>query len=434
MKKRHSHQDTHGLSFQLPPNITVTRQPLPNGLAYVFRDADLGELGRLAVEGTATGETRISSEVSGFPDDPMMQRRLEVFEPLCKKLTHILESALGKGQDTAPPVRTTPQPMGQIPCEESRCETCGKIVAFLIFADDATDAGRFEDCARLMYPHYVRHNVPTYIIGPELGDGPMEHRPANILQVWPQRSAMECLRPDEFNPRIEKLASQHCGQHRMRSNKQPASSPKHGGEQEKGRGGTVIKLLPKLTMNRQFVTDFLSADVPCFAMGVVEERKMKRAFLALRPADTIPDDITEDGFNFGHSVLGSIDFEVVHFAFEFYGFQTFNALVNPNNPLAQTVLNLMIEGGEYFFFAINPRGSVTAFKTEMQRNSLPDLTGIKENIHRIKGSRTTASQYEKAVSLFVKKPDPPGIMLNWVCRDNVEYLDLTGDVITLAPF
>ena len=77
---------------------------------------------------------------------------------------------------TALPVRK-PQPMGRVPCEETRCETCGKIVAFLPFADDATDDGLFED--------FARHNVPTYIIGPELGDGPMEHRPANILKVWP---------------------------------------------------------------------------------------------------------------------------------------------------------------------------------------------------------------------------------------------------------
>ena len=52
--------------------------------------------------------------------------------------------------------------MGQVPCEETRCETCGKIVAFLLFADDATDAGLFDDLARLMNPHYARHNVPTY--------------------------------------------------------------------------------------------------------------------------------------------------------------------------------------------------------------------------------------------------------------------------------
>jgi hypothetical protein len=210
MTTHHPHQDVPGFGFQLQSNITVTRQFLPNGLAYVFRDVDLGELGRLAVEGTTTGETRITSEVAGFPSDPMMQRRIEVFEPLCKEITRKLESVQGKGRATALPVRT-PQPMGQVPCEETRCEICGKIGAFLIFADDATDDGLFEDYARLMYPHYARHNVPTYIIGPELGDGPMERRPANILKVWPQRSAMECLRPDEFNARIEKLVTQHCG-------------------------------------------------------------------------------------------------------------------------------------------------------------------------------------------------------------------------------
>jgi hypothetical protein len=33
-------------NFELPPNISVTRQLLPNGIAYVFRDVELGELRR----------------------------------------------------------------------------------------------------------------------------------------------------------------------------------------------------------------------------------------------------------------------------------------------------------------------------------------------------------------------------------------------------
>jgi hypothetical protein len=182
---------------------------LPNGIAYVFRDFELGELGRLAVEATPAGESRITSEVAGFPSDPMMQRRREVLEPLCKELTRILEASRGSGRATPLPVRE-PQPAGQVPCEEVRCEVCGRMVAFLVFADRATDDGRFEDYARMMYLHYTWHNVPTYIIGPELGDGPMAYRPANILQVWPQRGLMECLRPDEFNPRLNDLISQHC--------------------------------------------------------------------------------------------------------------------------------------------------------------------------------------------------------------------------------
>ena len=101
MTTRHYRQDTPGLDFRLPPNITVTRQHLPNGIAYVFRDFELGELGRLAVEGTSAGETCIVSEVTGDPSDPMTQRRLAMLDPLCKELTHILESVRGQGH-TAP--------------------------------------------------------------------------------------------------------------------------------------------------------------------------------------------------------------------------------------------------------------------------------------------------------------------------------------------
>ncbi len=83
-------------------------------------------------------------------------------------------------------------------------------MAFLVFAEGAVDAASFEDYARLMYAHYARFNVPTYLIGPALGDGPMANRPADIFQVWPERRPVERLRPDEFNPRIERLATQHC--------------------------------------------------------------------------------------------------------------------------------------------------------------------------------------------------------------------------------
>jgi hypothetical protein len=69
--------------------------------------------------------------------------------------------------------------------------------------------------------------------------------------------------------------------------------------------GTIYTLLPRLNINRQFVEDFMSADVPCFAMGVVEERKSPRAVLALRTAETIPSEIAQGGFNFGHSLFGN---------------------------------------------------------------------------------------------------------------------------------
>lgn len=111
-------------------------------------------------------------------------------------------------------------------------------------------------------------------------------------------------------------------------------------------------------------------------------------------------------------------------------FATVNVLVNPNNDLVQSVLSMMIERGKYFFFALGPSGAVTAFKSEMQQDN---LSRIRANLHHIKVSKTTDSQYAKAISNFAENPEPRGTMLNWVCRDNALYLDLTGDTIELNP-
>ena len=97
----------------------------------------------------------------------------------------------------------------------------------------------------------------------------------------------------------------------------------------------VYPFLPKLTMNGQFIRDFIAADSPCFALGLVEERKRQCGFLALRPDEVIPPEISAVGFNFGHALLGTTEFEVIQFVFYFYGFETYNVLVNPNNHLVR---------------------------------------------------------------------------------------------------
>lgn len=192
----------------------------------------------------------------------------------------------------------------------------------------------------------------------------------------------------------------------------------------------IYPLLPRLVVNSRFIDEFISAEAPCFALGLVEERKQTCGFLALRPRIVIPEEYTRTGFRFGHSLLGNADFVVVHFAFHFYNYDTFNVLVNPNNPVVQTVLNRMLETGDYFFFAVDPKGSVTTFRSELGQD---DLAGLKTNLPLIKNAKTTDAQYRTAVALFEKNPDPPGRMLNWVCRDDTDYLDLTRHREELTP-
>jgi hypothetical protein len=97
----------------------------------------------------------------------------------------------------------------------------------------------------------------------------------------------------------------------------------------------VHRLRPRLTVNGQFMRDFLSAEIPCFALGMVEERQRPCGFLALRPPKVIPPTITNAGFRFGHALLGNADVAVVQFVFAFYGFETYNVLVNPTKAWRQ---------------------------------------------------------------------------------------------------
>jgi hypothetical protein len=192
----------------------------------------------------------------------------------------------------------------------------------------------------------------------------------------------------------------------------------------------IYPLLPRLTVNSRFIDEFISAEAPCCALGLVEERKQTVGFMALRPKMVIPEHYTRTGFSFGHSLLGNDNFVVIHFGFHFYNYATFNVLVNPNNPVVQTVLNKMIETGDYFFFAIDPAGRATAFRSELGQD---DLSELKNNLPLIQNAKTTEIQYRKALAVFERNPDPPGKMLNWVCRDNMDYLDLTQHREELTP-
>jgi hypothetical protein len=193
---------------------------------------------------------------------------------------------------------------------------------------------------------------------------------------------------------------------------------------------TVTRLLPTLAVNGQLMRDFLAAPAPCFTLGLVEERRQPRGFLALRHAEPIPSEVTAGGFNLGHALLGTPTYEVVQFAFQFYGFETYHVLVNPSNSLAQTVLTSMVESGEYFFFAFAPNRRMTAFRTELGDAT---LTGLIANMARIQGSTTTERQYQHALAQFRRHPSPPGHVLEWVCRDNLDYLDLTEDRLEMNP-
>ncbi len=194
--------------------------------------------------------------------------------------------------------------------------------------------------------------------------------------------------------------------------------------------GNVHTFLPKLTVNRLFVRDLIAANPPCFALGYVEERGSTSGFIALRPEAPVPTTSTQQGFRFGHSVLEFEGNPVLHFAFEFYGHAVYHGLVAPGNPIIQAVIATMLETEDYLFFAINPDQTVTVFRSQLE---CTDLVGLKTNQELFKNESCTPEQYERSIKAFSKKPDQHDQVMEWVCRDNWEYLDLTKHRLEFNP-
>ena len=195
-----------------PPDVSFSKRRMAYGWAYVFRHRTLGELGRIVLQDRPDGRCQLSCEVVGDPADPRTAERAAIFQPLGLALSARIEAATGPvtDPDLPPSSPLPPEPKQVIESKLIPCERCGAMVALLIFAPEATDPGRFEDYARLMYPEYTRRNLPTWIIGPALGTGPVIDRPADILKVWPQRAPIQRLRPAEFNSLLDRLAAGHC--------------------------------------------------------------------------------------------------------------------------------------------------------------------------------------------------------------------------------
>lgn len=191
----------------------------------------------------------------------------------------------------------------------------------------------------------------------------------------------------------------------------------------------VHTLLPRMTLNGAFVGELIAAEPPAFALGLAEERKQIGGLFALHLDKPLPETVAGPGFQFGHSLLGNNQYLVVHFSFEFYGFAKYDVLVNPSSPVVRAVLQRMVDTGEYQFFALDRSGKATVFKSDPAQQ---DLAGLRINWPRIVRADTTQAQYALALASFGRR-SPECVLLTWVCRDELAYLDLVHDRLELTP-
>jgi len=198
------------MSFQLPPQITMRKEPFGSSWMYVFRHNTLGDLGRIVVQGQSDGETKFTTELTGGPDDPMFKKRKAIFLPLSEKVMAFVASQLGKKSRDETAKRAGPATRHTLPTKVMTCSTCDKPTALLIFANQWENEGDLENAARVMYYEINRLNVPTWVIGEISGKGNPMSNSTIIKKVWPKREDMFEASPSEFNLKLEELDKKHC--------------------------------------------------------------------------------------------------------------------------------------------------------------------------------------------------------------------------------
>ena len=195
----------------MPPGVSFRKELLEGCHTYVFRHVELGELGRIVVQGLPNGQCHLSSEVAGDPNDPITAMRKEMFAPLNEHVTNAMEAMLGKGSPDGIVQPSTPRnPTEVVESKLIQCERCGSNAALLIFADGATTPGGFEDYARKMYHKYTELDVPTWIIGPPVGELDESRTPTQVMKVWPSRDEIVTMTAEEFNEGLDALLDKHC--------------------------------------------------------------------------------------------------------------------------------------------------------------------------------------------------------------------------------
>ncbi len=201
--------------FKLPEGITLQRSDLADGgYAYAVSDKNLGQLGRILLQGMGDGKTHLSVEVFGDQNDPMIAKRKKLLEPIGQKIMSLLREKvseeMGEGSQFVTIPSVSSEKMETVQLKIDVCEHCAMPSSLLVFAPEAKTTASFENYAGKLRQKYMSENVPTWIIGAMAKEGPPEGPSCYVLKVWPERGEIETLKPDEVNPLIETLGRTHC--------------------------------------------------------------------------------------------------------------------------------------------------------------------------------------------------------------------------------
>lgn len=178
---------------------------------------------------------------------------------------------------------------------------------------------------------------------------------------------------------------------------------------------------PPLTLNERFIYAFADEDGPCAALGLVESLGQELGFMAVKLTDPLPPQVANSGFDFGFEVLGNERYQLLHFVLNVKGIDPYDIIVNPNNPVVRKVMETMRETRQYFFLFVE-EGSLAAFHNDMGPDNVEWFRNYGDVIYT---ATTSDADYSTSLQrIKTKEGMLHGRLLDWVCRDDMEAINL----------
>lgn len=192
-----------------PPGVTYAQVQMEGMQALSVRDVRLGELGRIILRVEA-GVLRLMTAVAGEPGDAQTSARLDAFKPIAEAFMKHFDAPFAATDWNLGAKGRLHAPTADIAAQQVPCKRCGAIVALLIHADDARNVGGLNDYARRLHNEIARLNVPTWVLGPALGGGPIRDRPSDMMKVWPTIEPVVRQPPAALHRILDRLILDHC--------------------------------------------------------------------------------------------------------------------------------------------------------------------------------------------------------------------------------
>ncbi len=179
----------------------------------------------------------------------------------------------------------------------------------------------------------------------------------------------------------------------------------------------VIRFLPPMSFNKDFIYNFVKAEMPCVSLGIVETEGQKKGFLAIKTEEPLNESDIKNGFNLGSQLMGKGDTVALHLILNFGPSGIYDVVLNLNTPVTRQVMELWESTKDYFFLAFTDN-SFAAF-----RQTVGDDWFHYGYFAKMKEANHTVLEYKDLVR-SIQKNSLYGKYIDTIFQDRVEYLNL----------